>query len=105
MTSTSAASSVPLSRDEAGGLLGQTMGLVAFTAGFFALGAYLGRNTSGGWAIVFFIAAFAVMTSSGCARRRTSARRRSLPRRSSSTSSTCSSCSSRSSAETNSAAI
>src|SRR5712671_2699123 len=61
MTSTSAASSVPLSRDEAGGLLGQTMGLVAFTAGFFALGAYLGRNTSGGWAIVLFIAAFAVL--------------------------------------------
>jgi FtsH-binding integral membrane protein len=61
MTSTSTAASVPLSRDEAGGLLGQTMGLVAVTAGFFALGAYLGRNTSGGWSIVFFIAGFAAL--------------------------------------------
>jgi modulator of FtsH protease len=37
------------------------MGLVALTAGFFSLGAYLGRDTSGGWAILWFIAAFALL--------------------------------------------
>jgi FtsH-binding integral membrane protein len=52
---------VPLSRDESGALLGQTMGLVAVTAGVFALGAYLGRDISGGWAILWFVAAFAVL--------------------------------------------
>jgi modulator of FtsH protease len=35
------------------------MGLVAVTAGLFALGAYLGRNMSYGWGWVFWIAAFA----------------------------------------------
>ncbi len=39
-------------------LFAQTMGYVAVTAGFFALGAYLGRNLSSGWAFVFYIAAF-----------------------------------------------
>jgi FtsH-binding integral membrane protein len=39
-------------------LFGQTMELVAITAGLFALGAYLGRNLSNGLGIVFFIAAF-----------------------------------------------
>jgi hypothetical protein len=39
-------------------LFGQTMGLVALTAGFFALGGYLGRNLSPGWALVGFIAGF-----------------------------------------------
>jgi hypothetical protein len=33
-----------LTRDEAGRLLGQTMALMAVTAGAFALDAYLGRN-------------------------------------------------------------
>jgi FtsH-binding integral membrane protein len=61
MTSTAASPSVPLSREEAGGLLGQTMGLVALTAGIFALGAYIGRDASGGWAILWFVAAFAVL--------------------------------------------
>jgi FtsH-binding integral membrane protein len=45
-------------RDQTRTLFGQTMGLVAVTTGFFALGAYLGRNLSSGVAIVFFIAAF-----------------------------------------------
>jgi hypothetical protein len=40
----------PLTRDETGTLLGQTMGLVAVTAGFCAVGAYLGRDLSYGWA-------------------------------------------------------
>jgi FtsH-binding integral membrane protein len=39
-------------------LFGQTMFYVAVTAGFFALGAYLGRHLSQGWAFVWFIAAF-----------------------------------------------
>ena len=35
------------------------MGLVAVTVGFAALGAYIGRNLSGGTGLLFFIAAFA----------------------------------------------
>jgi modulator of FtsH protease len=34
------------------------MGLVAVTAGLFALGAYLGRDLSYGWGIVLYIASF-----------------------------------------------
>ena len=49
----------PISRDQARALLGQVMGLVAVTVGFTALGAYLGRNLSGGTGLLFFIAAFA----------------------------------------------
>ncbi len=48
-------------RDRAHTLFGQTMGYVAVTAGLFALGAYVGRNVSHGWAIVSFIAAFACL--------------------------------------------
>jgi modulator of FtsH protease len=55
------AAPTPLSRDESGVLLGQTMGLVALTAGAFALGAYTGRDASGGWAWLWFIAAFAAL--------------------------------------------
>jgi modulator of FtsH protease len=40
-------------------LLGQVMGYVAVTVGFAALGAYLGRDLSGGTGLVFFIGAFA----------------------------------------------
>ena len=61
MTSTTTAAPASVSRDEAGRLLGHTMGLVALTAGLFALGAYIGRDTSGGWAILWFIAAIAVL--------------------------------------------
>jgi modulator of FtsH protease len=60
-TATTPAVSTPLSRDQAGGLLGQTMGLVALTAGCFTLGAYIGRDTSGAWTILWYIAAFAVL--------------------------------------------
>jgi hypothetical protein len=52
MSSTTTAPA-PLTRDETGSLFGQTMGLVALTAGLFAVGAYIGRDTSGGWAILF----------------------------------------------------
>ena len=43
---------------DTGTLLGQTMELVAITTGVFALGAYLGRNLSYGWGLIFFLAAF-----------------------------------------------
>jgi modulator of FtsH protease len=39
------------------------MGYVAVTGGFFALGAYLGRNLHPGWAIAGFIAAFVCLIS------------------------------------------
>jgi FtsH-binding integral membrane protein len=58
MESSTAVAQPSLSRDETGTLLGQTMGLVAVTAGLFALGAYLGRDLSYGWGLVLFIAAF-----------------------------------------------
>src|SRR5271165_4829319 len=51
------------SGDQAHALFGQTMGYVAATAGFFALGAYLGRDLSYGWAFFGFIAAFACLIS------------------------------------------
>jgi FtsH-binding integral membrane protein len=49
------------SRDQAHSVFAQTMGYVAVTAALFALGAYLGRNLSGGTGIVWFIAAFACL--------------------------------------------
>ena len=49
------------SRDRTHSLFGQTMGYVAVTTGFFALGAYLGRHLAEGWAIVWFIVAFACL--------------------------------------------
>src|SRR6478672_4450889 len=61
MSSNTAAVPAPLTRDETGTLFGQTMGLVAVTAGLFALGAYLGRNMSYGWGWVFWIAGFAAL--------------------------------------------
>ena len=70
MNSTATAVSAPLTRDEAGGLLGQTMGLVAVTAGVFALGSYVGRDTSGGWAIAFFVVAFVVLLGMNAAAQR-----------------------------------
>ena len=60
-------SSAPLARptsrsqDEARAVFGQVMGFVAFTLGFLALGAYIGRDLSGGFAIAFFIAGFACL--------------------------------------------
>ena len=45
-------------RDWTRTLFAQTMGYVAATAGLFALGAYLGRNLSSGWAIAWFVVGF-----------------------------------------------
>ena len=70
MTSTTTAPSAPLSRDESGTLLGQTMGLVALTAGLFALGAYIGRDISGGWAILSYVLAFVVLLGMNAAAQR-----------------------------------
>lgn len=52
-------SSQPLTRDQTRGVFGQVMGLVAATIAFLALGAYVGRNLSGGSYIIFFLGAFA----------------------------------------------
>jgi FtsH-binding integral membrane protein len=48
-----------LTRDRTHAVFGQVMGLVAVTVGFAALGAYLGRNLTGGTGLLFFIVAFA----------------------------------------------
>ncbi len=48
-----------LTRDQTRAVFGQVMGLVALTTGFAALGAYIGRNLTGGAGILFFIGAFA----------------------------------------------
>jgi uncharacterized protein len=47
-----------LTRDQSRAVFGQVMGLVAITVGFTALGAYIGRNMSGGAGLLFFIAVF-----------------------------------------------
>jgi FtsH-binding integral membrane protein len=52
------ASTIPLTRDQARTVFGQVMGLVALTLGFLALGAYIGRDMSGGAGILFFIGGF-----------------------------------------------
>jgi FtsH-binding integral membrane protein len=51
-------------------LFGQTMWFVAVTAGFFALGSYLGRHLSYGWAFVWFIIGFACLIGMNFAVRR-----------------------------------
>jgi FtsH-binding integral membrane protein len=48
-----------LTRDETRSVFGQVMGLVALTVGCTALGAYIGRNLSGGTAIILFFVALA----------------------------------------------
>ena len=54
-------------------LFGQTMGLVALTAGFFAAGSYAGRNLSQGAGIVAWIVAFVVLLIMNFAARRSPA--------------------------------
>jgi FtsH-binding integral membrane protein len=61
MSSDSISLRPPMTRDAVGTLLGQTMGLVAVTAGLFAVGAYLGRNLASPWGWLGFIAAFACL--------------------------------------------
>jgi modulator of FtsH protease len=70
MAAIAASPSARITRGEAGGLFARTMGLVAVTAGFFALGAYLGRDMVGGWAFLWFIAAVATLFGLNAAVRR-----------------------------------
>jgi hypothetical protein len=56
--------------DRARALLGQVMGYVAITVGFTALGAYLGRDLSGGLGLVLFIAGLGAVIALNVARRR-----------------------------------
>src|SRR5215469_10912701 len=60
-------------RDQTRTLFGQVMGLVAITAGFFALGAYLGRNLSHTAAFVAYIVAFVCLLFMNVAARRSAA--------------------------------
>ncbi|MFZ0377224.1 MAG: Bax inhibitor-1 family protein [Solirubrobacteraceae bacterium] len=48
-----------IARGDTRTVFGQVMGLVALTVGCAALGAYVGRNLSGGAGLLFFIGAFA----------------------------------------------
>jgi FtsH-binding integral membrane protein len=48
-----------VARDRTREVFGQVMGLVALTVGCTALGAYIGRNLTGGTGLLLFIAAFA----------------------------------------------
>jgi modulator of FtsH protease len=48
-----------VSRDRSREVFGQVMGLVALTVGCTALGAYIGRNLTGGTGLLLFIGAFA----------------------------------------------
>ena len=61
MSSVDTALQPSVARDQARALFGQTMGLVAVTAGLFALGAYIGRDLSYGWGFVAYIASFALL--------------------------------------------
>jgi modulator of FtsH protease len=59
-----------VTRDRTRATFGQVMGLVAFTCGFAALGAYVARDMTGGTGIVFFILAFACIFGLNIASRR-----------------------------------
>jgi len=61
MSSNTLTAQRPLTHDQSATLFSQTMGLVAVTAGVFALGAYLARDVAPGWGWVFFIASFAAL--------------------------------------------
>jgi modulator of FtsH protease len=60
----------PVERADARAVFGQVMGLVAVTVGFFALGAYIGRDLTGGVGIAFFVVGFACAFGAGYAARR-----------------------------------
>lgn len=64
------ASSYAATGDSTRAVFGQVMGLVALTLGCLALGAYIGRDLSGGMGIAFFIAAFACIFGLNIASRR-----------------------------------
>jgi FtsH-binding integral membrane protein len=49
----------PVEAVDARAVFGQVMGLVGVTVGFFALGAYIGRDITGGTSLVLFVGALA----------------------------------------------
>ena len=53
------AGSRPVAAEDTRAVFGQVMGLVALTVGCTALGAYIGRNSTGGAGHLLFIGAFA----------------------------------------------
>jgi modulator of FtsH protease len=57
-------------RDDTRTVFGQVMGLVAATVGCAALGAYIGRNMTGGTGLIFFIGVFACVFGLQAASRR-----------------------------------
>ncbi len=59
-----------IARGDTRTVFGQVMGLVALTVGCAALGAYVGRNLSGGVGLLFFIGAFACIFGLNFATRR-----------------------------------
>lgn len=62
--------SAAIERDRTRAVFGQVMGLVAITVAFAALGAYIGRNLSGGAGLLFFIAVFGCVIGLNVANRR-----------------------------------
>jgi FtsH-binding integral membrane protein len=60
----------PVEAVDARAVFGQVMGLVAVTVGFFALGAYLGRDLTGGTGLLLFIGAFACIFGANIAAQR-----------------------------------
>lgn len=55
-------------RDDARAIFAKVMFLVAITAGFAAVGAYVGRDISGGWALVAWIASLVLVIAMGVGR-------------------------------------
>ncbi|MGY1694656.1 Bax inhibitor-1 family protein [Geodermatophilus sp. SYSU D00814] len=59
-----------LTRDQSATLLGKTMGLLALTAGSFAVGAFLARGAPGQWGWVFLLSSFGLLVGLQSAARR-----------------------------------
>lgn len=57
-------------REDSRAIFGKTMFLVAVTAGFAAAGAYVGRDLSGGWALLCWIGALGLTIAMSFARRK-----------------------------------
>jgi FtsH-binding integral membrane protein len=60
-------------QDQTRTLFSHVMWLVAAATGFFALGAYAGRDLSGGWSIAWFLAGFGCLIAMNFTRRSSSA--------------------------------
>jgi modulator of FtsH protease len=60
---------LPVARTDSRAVFGQTMFLVAVTAGFTAIGAYIGRDLSMGAALLFYLAGFGVVLGLSFARK------------------------------------